>query len=207
MRLYPFVIPSFVKFLYPNYQWSYPNDNRDIFLTFDDGPHPNVTPWVLDILLQYHAKGTFFVVGENAKKYPELIRRIRAEGHEIGNHTHTHISGYAHGVSEYLKDVEECQKVIKSRLFRPPYGRIKSAQGKLIRNHYQVVMWNQLSGDFDKNLNTAKSLKSLQRNSKGGNIVVFHDSEKAYPQLKNLLEPYLRFLKKEGFNCKAITGG
>lgn len=196
MRLYPFLIPNTLKKIYPSLIWEINTDQDEVFITFDDGPHPEVTPWVLDMLEEFGMKATFFVVGENAAKYPTICKRILDEGHAIGNHTYHHISGYKHELEAYLEDVQRCSDVVSTGLFRPPYGRIKRNQIQALKKEYKIVMWNQLSGDFDASLNIQHSLDALMNNSKPGNIIVFHDSAKAFPQLQKLLRPYLEHLKK-----------
>lgn len=205
MRLYPFVIPRLLQNLYPSLTWTIKNEEKAIYLTFDDGPHPEITHWVINLLDKYNAKATFFVVGENVNKFPETYQKLISKGHAVGNHTYHHISGYSQKATSYINDVAKCKELVDSKLFRPPYGRIKRSQIKVLEQDYKIVMWNQLSGDFDKNLDTQSSLNSLKRNAKAGNVVVFHDSEKSFAQLKKILEPYLIFLKEEGFICKVIT--
>ena len=206
MQFYPFTIPSFVNSLFPNLEWRIKNPvGRQIFLTFDDGPQPEVTQWVLKTLKEHNALGTFFMVGENIIKRPEIMQEVKAAGHAIGNHTHRHNSGYSSKLSDYIMEVKECQKYTQTNLFRPPYGRIRTNQIKALKDDYQIIMWNQLSGDFDQNLNRKKSLASLCKNAKPGNIVVFHDSMKAFENIKEILPPFLAYLQKEEFICSPPT--
>lgn len=205
MRFYPFTIPRFVNTLFPNLHWriKYPS-SKQIYLTFDDGPQPQVTQWVLKTLKEYNAKASFFMVGENIRKRPKLMEQVVMEGHAIGNHTQRHISGYASKLSDYLEDVKECQKYTRTTLFRPPYGRIRTSQIRALKDQFQIVMWNQLSGDFDPKLNREKSLASLCKNAKAGNIVVFHDSIKSFENIKEILPPFLAFLQQEEFICSPL---
>lgn len=177
---------------------------NQIYLTFDDGPHPEITPWVLDILAEYNAKATFFVVGQNAENNPAVLKRIRQEGHALGNHTSHHLSGYSNSTQDYIDNVKLCQQHTQTNLFRPPYGRIKRSQVIVLTKSFKIIMWNQLSGDFHRNLDIDKSLKALCEYTKKGNIVVFHDSQKSFENLKLLLPAYLDFLKQKGFNSIVI---
>jgi len=190
--------PLALKKTYPNLIWDLPNDNNTVYLTFDDGPTPDITDWVLDILAEYQAKATFFVVGENAKKHPEIIRRILKEGHAIGNHTQHHLNGWKTKTAEYIKDVEECQQYLDTELFRPPYGKIKRAQIKRLKDQYKIVMWDVLSGDFDLDINPEKCYTNVIDKVKSGSIIVFHDSLKAAENLKYTLPKVLEELIKNG---------
>lgn len=205
MRLFPFIIPQFFNKLFGKLVWELENTpSNKIYLTFDDGPHPVITPWVLDILATYNAKATFFVVGQNAEKNPQILQRIIEEGHALGNHTDHHLSGYNCRTKDYIADVKRCQQYTQTDLFRPPYGRIKRSQVKQLNKTFQIVMWNQLSGDFYKNLDIEKSLQALRLHTKKGNIVVFHDSQKSFENLKLLLPAYLNSLKEQGFSSIVI---
>lgn len=205
MQFYPFTIPEFARYLFPSLSWKMDNlSKKEIYLTFDDGPQSAVTPWVLKTLKEFNAKGTFFVVGENAEKHPQIMADIQEGGHSLGNHTHKHLSGYSSGLDTYLADILQCQKLTRTNLFRPPYGRIKNSQIRALKEHYQLIMWNQLSGDFDKRLNRKKSLASLCLNAKEGNIVVFHDSQKSFENLKEILPQFLEYLQKHEFICSPI---
>ena len=201
----PFIVTGWLKWFYPSYTWKGRPENRSIYLTFDDGPHAEITPWVLDLLQEYKAPATFFVVGKNAASNQELIQRISNDGHKLANHTQNHKKGWNTAVDDYIKDVEACDRFIRSNLFRPPYGRITRKQGKLlIKQGYEIVMWSLLSCDYDTKLNCQKSLSVLMKNTKPGSIVVFHDSEKAAPQLKIMLPHYLQFLKEQGYNFATL---
>ena len=175
-----------------------PHDNK-IYLTFDDGPHPVITPWVLDLLKQYNWKATFFCVGNNVQKYPETYQQIINEGHAVGNHTFNHLKGTATPSENYIQNIAECANLVKSNLFRPPYGRITREQSAVIKDQYQIIMWSLLSGDFDKNLDPEKALQKLNKLSKAGLIVVFHDSEKAEKNLRIILPRYLDYLCQNNF--------
>ncbi len=156
-------------------------------------------------LAVYHAKATFFCVGENAMHHPQITAELQKQGHQLGNHTHNHLKGWQCSTAEYLKNVLLAEKHLPGKLFRPPYGRITTTQGKKLReNGFHIVMWSILSCDYDPKLNPQKSLRQLKQLSKPGSIVVFHDSEKAYQNLKNILPEYLRFLSEEGYNMVTL---
>lgn len=197
--------PLALKRTYPNLIWDLPNDNNTVYLTFDDGPTPEITDWVLDELARYQAKATFFVVGENAKKHPEIIQRILGEKHAIGNHTQHHLNGWKTKTADYVKDVEECQQYIDTQLFRPPYGKIKRAQIKYLNDQYKIVMWDVLSGDFDLNINPEKCYTNVIDKVKSGSIIVFHDSLKAAENLKYTLPKVLKELTKNGFVFEKLS--
>jgi peptidoglycan/xylan/chitin deacetylase (PgdA/CDA1 family) len=189
--------PSLVKVLFPEFWWSRKTDDKVIYLTFDDGPIPGVTEWVLETLLQYNAKATFFCVGENIQKHPEIYRQLLAQGHTTGNHTFNHLNGWKTTPSQYLENIHSCDESLalepgQSRiLFRPPYGRLTSRQSKLVRQQYQVVMWDVLTGDFDPHLSPTRCLKKAIQCTQKGSIVIFHDSLKAEKNLTYVLPRYL----------------
>jgi len=205
----------FIKWVFPNYIWDIPNEEQKVFLTFDDGPTPDITEWVLDQLIQYDAKGTFFCIGNNIEKYPEIFQKTIAEGHAIGNHSFNHLNGWKTSTEDYIKNVEFCQSQISSRnlgtkyqitnLFRPPYGKIKSSQYKKLRAlGYKIIMWDIISYDFDAETSTEKCLNNVLKNIKSGSIIVFHDSLKAERNLKYVLPKTLEFLEQKGFVCAHI---
>lgn len=187
------------------------HSEKKIYLTFDDGPIPEVTDFVLEALKEYQAKATFFCVGDNVLKHPWLLKKIYMEGHTIGNHTQHHLNGWSTRDEDYLRDVNICNESIlrvcaegRSNLFRPPYGRIRRKQIQLIRNEYKVVMWDVLSGDFDKELPSEKCLQKSLKYSKSGSIVIFHDSWKAEGNLKYVLPRFLDHFKNSGFKFEAL---
>lgn len=176
-----------------------------MYLTFDDGPVPEVTPWVLDVLKQYNVKATFFCIGKHVVENPELYQRILAEGHAVGNHTFTHVKGFNTSLEEYIKEVEACAKVVNSKLFRPPYGKVTRQQRKYIKQHYRPIMWSVLTGDFDTTLSPEKCLAHTIKYTKHGAVVVFHDSAKAFATVKEVLPLYLEWLVKNGYGL-AVMG-
>ncbi len=201
----------FIKNIFPNYIWNIPNDENKVFLTFDDGPTPSITEWTLDQLKKYNVKATFFCIGNNIEKNPEIFQKIIEEKHAIGNHTFNHLKGWKTKNEDYIENVKLCQSQIlnhKSQtpnLFRPPYGKIKLSQSKELRKlGYKIIMWDVISYDFDKNISKEKCLANVLNSIKSGSIIVFHDSIKAEQNLKYVLPKTLAFLKEKGFMCAKI---
>lgn len=202
-------VPSFIQRFFHRYIWRMAKNEQCIYLTFDDGPNDIVTNEVLDILRKNKIKATFFSVGENAKKFPEVMDRIVSEGHSIGNHTYNHLKGWTSPIEEYIENVEKCQMQLLNHdncnLFRPPYGRITKKQGKaLIDLGYKIIMWDILSYDYDKNLNCKDGLKKISNRTRNGSIIVFHDSLKAQPQLLQILPEYIENMLSRGFEFKPL---
>jgi peptidoglycan/xylan/chitin deacetylase (PgdA/CDA1 family) len=193
------------KLYSPGLTWTIPTDKKEIFLTFDDGPHPTITPFVLQCLQQYNAKATFFCVGKNVTQYPDIYQQILDQGHTVGNHTHDHINGWKSGDMVYLKNITLAQQTISSTLFRPPYGRITRSQVKELLPRFKVIMWDVLSGDFDLSLSPQKCFDNVVTNTTSGSIIVFHDSEKALPRLAFALPKSLEFFAGRGYVMKAIS--
>ncbi|MDP2687357.1 MAG: polysaccharide deacetylase family protein [Aequorivita sp.] len=224
-------MPRFIQRLYPERVWAFSRKEDAIYLTFDDGPIPEVTPWVLDELKKYNAKATFFCIGENIKKHPEIFRRILAEGHSVGNHTFNHLNGWQTKASEYVENVEKAgrqmmedgsqmteegsrmidnSKIVNHQslivnLFRPPYGKITSKQSNILQKKgFEIVMWDILSYDFDTTISEEKCLQNVLKNIKPGNVVVFHDSLKAEKNLRYVLPKVLEIICDINLSCKAI---
>lgn len=198
--------PVFLRWIYPQLIWKKHVKNT-IFLTFDDGPIPEVTPFVLDKLKEYGAKATFFCIGDNVRKYPEIYQRILDDGHSVGNHTFNHLKGWETDDEEYLDNYEQCRQYVNSDLFRPPYGRIKKSQVaklKKVNPEIEIIMWDVLSGDFDTTLKPEKCLRKTVNNTCPGSIVVFHDSLKAFPILEDVLPKALEFWKRKGYAFEAL---
>lgn len=213
MKITPTKTPFVVKKMFPDYVWEISTNQRELYLTFDDGPTPEITLWVLDCLKHYQAKATFFCIGENVKKHPELFQSLLDHGHSIGNHTNNHIKGWKTKTKEYLENVREAQETINNHLlqssnnnlFRPPYGQISPKQGKkLIGNGYKVVMWDVLSFDWDKSVSNQECFNYVTSKSKNGSIVVFHDSVKASNNMKYTLPKVLEYYTEKGFAFKGI---
>ena len=201
--------PWWLKKLFPSYEWAIQTKEKHIYLSFDDGPHPQATPFVLDELKEYGAKATFFCIGKNVVAYPEIYKRILEEGHSIGNHTYNHLNGWKSKDESYISDIVQAANYIDTNLFRPPYGKITSFQSKNIHramkiDEARIIMWSVLSGDFDRTLTAKRCMQNVILNSGKGSIVVFHDSEKAFPILKEILPAVLQFFYKEGYECRKI---
>lgn len=195
--------PILVQRFFSNFIWKL-LDHDTVYLTFDDGPIPEATPIVLDILKSFDAKATFFCVGENVERYPEIYQRILDEGHTVGNHTHNHLNGWKTDQDEYIKNVEKSADVIDSKLFRPPYGRIKPSQMEALSKKYNVIMWDVLSGDFDPKVSSDQLYENVVSNVKNGSIIVMHDNIKSIEKLKIALPKLLQFFKDKNVTLKAL---
>jgi peptidoglycan-N-acetylglucosamine deacetylase len=189
------------KWLYPGYLWSMPRNQKKIYLTFDDGPHPLATTFVLDILKKYNAAATFFCIGKNVAAHPDIYRRILTDGHATGNHTHDHLNGWKSKDKAYFENIIQASKYIDSRLFRPPYGRITRFQAKQAaeKMDYTIVMWSVLSADFDTRITPQKCWSNVKKSAGNGSIIVFHDSEKAMERMEYALTEVLEYFSKKGF--------
>ncbi len=201
MRFKP---PKFLRTLLPELVWDIPAGEDEVFLTFDDGPTPGVTEWILDELARHDAKATFFCVGRNVEAHPELFERIVAEGHRVGNHTYSHIKGWGTPVEKYVADVDRATSIIGPGLFRPPYGRIAPVQARALGSRYPIVMWNIISRDYSIRISPRACLANVVRHVRPGDIVVFHDSRKAFRNLQFALPRTLEFLGAVGLRSKAI---
>lgn len=184
--------------------WNIPTQEKTLYLTFDDGPVPEATPYVLDLLKQYNAQATFFCVGENVKKHPALFRRILDEGHATGNHTYHHLNGWKTKNHTYISNIGSADGLIHSRLFRPPYGKLKLSQYAHLKSHYSIIMWDVLSKDYDQSITGEQCLQRVIRKTKPGSILVFHDSIKAFERMQYALPRTLEYFSKKGFAFKKI---
>lgn len=199
--------PWLLKKLYPLLTWDTGSTDRCIYLTFDDGPIPIVTPFVLNILRQFNARGTFFCIGDNINKHPDIYEQVVADGHRIGNHTHNHLRGWKTDDETYANNFLKCHALVHSQLFRPPYGRIKGSQIKRLREispDLQIMMWDVLSGDFDESLSPEGCLKNVLKHTESGSIVVFHDSLKAFARLKYTLPRALKYWSEKGYTFEVL---
>ena len=202
----PALIPRMVTWLFPNRVWQIPTAQKEIFLSFDDGPHPRITPLVLDMLATHGAKASFFCIGDRVKRFPGIYQRIVDEGHAIGNHTFHHINGWKTNDADYLTNITEAALCIDSRLFRPPYGRIKGSQARaIVAKGFKTIMWTVLSGDYDAKLNPAQCANRVLENIEPGFIFLFHDAEKAEKNMLFALEKLLEACKIQGFRCEKIN--
>ncbi|MEI7963605.1 MAG: polysaccharide deacetylase family protein [Chitinophagaceae bacterium] len=199
--------PAWLKKIYRHRIWDINSHEKTIYLSFDDGPHPTITSFVLDELKKYNAKASFFCIGNNVMKYPEVYRRILDEGHAVGNHSFNHVNGWKTNNELYLKDIDRARLIIDSNLFRPPYGKMTSFQRKLLAGkgyHMHTIMWTVLSGDFDKSISPQQCASNVIRNSKQGSIIVFHDSEKAEEKMHFALPLVLKHFSDLGFRFDKI---
>jgi peptidoglycan/xylan/chitin deacetylase (PgdA/CDA1 family) len=205
--------PGILEKYFSKYTWRFNADKKELFLTFDDGPTPKITSFVLDQLKRYKAKATFFCIGKNIQKNPALFHRIRREKHTIGNHTQQHLNGWKNNNEAYIHDFLRCEHTIsnliekpqETRLFRPPYGKIKKSQAKeILKKNYRIVMWDVLSADFDTSISKEKCLENVLKNTKNGSIIVFHDSVKASERVQYALPKVLDYFSKKGYLFKAI---
>lgn len=209
MRLYFIKTPRILKRLFAKYTWSFFTNKKEIYLTFDDGPIPEVTEFVLDQLHNFNAKATFFCIGDNIRKHPVVFSRIVKEGHSVGNHTFNHLNGWKNSNTVYIENTSKCESLLpdqKTKLFRPPYGKIKRKQAKqLLASGYKIIMWDVLSADFDSSVTKEKCLQNVLENVQNGSIIVFHDSIKASDKLYYALPKVLKEFSQKGYDFKAIT--
>ncbi len=216
MRIYQ--TPAFVEQLWQKYLWKVCTEEhqKSLFLTFDDGPIPVLTEYVLDTLQEFEAKATFFCVGDNVRKHPEIFQRISSEGHQTGNHTYHHLNSYNTKTADYLKDIQECEKVLAQNhltlpqksptlpLFRPPYGRLRQRAANILHSQYQIVMWSVLTYDFDQNLRPEVCYQKAKAATQDGAIIVFHDNWKAERNLRYTLPRYLAHFAQKGYKFKTL---
>lgn len=193
-----------LRWIYPDALWRMDKREKVVYLTFDDGPIPEVTPFVLDILDRYNIKATFFMVGDNVRKYPEIFEMVKSRGHRVGNHTFNHIGGFLHSIRGYLNNVEKADGYIHSNLIRPPYGWMKWEQYFFLRRHYQLVMWDLVTRDYSCHLNADDVFNNVRRYARNGSIITFHDSLKSIDKLRTALPRSIEWLQSKGYNFKTI---
>jgi peptidoglycan/xylan/chitin deacetylase (PgdA/CDA1 family) len=190
--------------IYPKAVWRMGLHEKAVYLTFDDGPIPGLTEWVLDELKKFNAKATFFCVGENILKNPAVFERVKNEGHQVGNHTMRHIKGFKHSVADYMREAEACKELVGNTLFRPPYGQLKRAQYRaLIARGYKIVMWDVISYDFEP-ITEKKCAENVIKNSKKGSVILFHDNVKAEKNMKYALPLFLEHCVQQGYTFKTL---
>lgn len=200
MRIKP---GRFLRWMFPHVIWKM-DDKEGLYLTFDDGPTPGVTEWLLQTLDKYNAKATFFVLGKNVELYPDLYQLILDKGHKIGNHTYSHQKGWELSLERYLEDVDLAGDMLHTELFRPPYARVKRKQLHAIAQRYRIVMWNVLSRDYNRNISPKKCLRGTIRGLKGGDIISLHDSAKSFRNTSYVLPALLRLAREKGLECKIL---
>jgi len=203
--------PGWLKKLFPQATWNFDDTEKKIFLTFDDGPIPELTPWVLDTLKEFGARATFFYVGDNIKKHPELFKRASDEGHSIGNHTFNHLKGWRTSHEDYMANIALCEAAIvecggggPAGLFRPPYGQLTFSLAKKISANYRIIMWDYLTGDFDQSLSPEKCHIETIKGTKSGSIVIYHENVKAEARIKYSLPKFLDHFSSLGYQFCAI---
>jgi peptidoglycan-N-acetylglucosamine deacetylase len=209
----PFRTPFFFPYLYPSLLWRMPLEEKSLYLTFDDGPIPDQTEFVLDALRSRSMAATFFCIGDNVRKHPDVFKQVLKSGHVIGNHTYNHLNGWKTETEKYLKNIEACEEVfqlncephvhINTTLFRPPYGRISYRQIALL-NHYKIVMWDVLTHDYNSNISEEKCLRKSIEATRNGSIIVFHDSIKASKNMSFVLPRYIDHFADKGYTFKAL---
>ena len=206
MKFYTIKTPSIIQRVFSGYRWRFSSVTKEIYLTFDDGPTPEITTFVLNELKKHKAKATFFCIGKNVKKHLTIYKRIKKEGHAIGNHTYNHLNGFRTNNTNYIENILQAEKLIETNLFRPPYGRLKSSQARsIISKGYKIIMWDVLSGDFDTTITPEKCLKNVLDKTTNGSIVVMHDSEKAKDKIFYTLPKILSYYQEKGYLFKAIS--
>jgi peptidoglycan/xylan/chitin deacetylase (PgdA/CDA1 family) len=203
--MFKHTIPFFLPLIIPTLTWKVKTHDKVLYLTFDDGPHPEITPWVLQQLESYQAKATFFCVGQNVEKHSATFEKVIAAGHAVGNHTFNHLSAWSHSERAYLNNIDACAKWVNSDLFRPPYGRIVPWQIQKIKDKgYEIIMWDILTRDYDHKIDIEQSIAATVKHAKPGSVIVFHDSVKAGNQLKQILPEVLKQLAQQGFHFKSL---
>jgi peptidoglycan/xylan/chitin deacetylase (PgdA/CDA1 family) len=221
MQIIPAKTPGFVKTLFPNFVWNINTEQKELYLTFDDGPTPEITDWVLQTLNKFEAKATFFCIGNNIEKHPDIFQNILAEEHAIGNHTYNHLKGWKHKTKDYIEDVLNTQDLMNFqiqnseivnrepslvKLFRPPYGKFKNKQSKkLLELDYRIILWDVLSYDWDSSVSEQTCFNNVTSAAKEGSIIVFHDSLKASRNLKHVLPQVLEYYSEKGFSFKRLV--
>lgn len=196
--------PLLYRMLFPESAWRINTKRKSVYLTFDDGPIPEVTPWVLDILDKYNIKATFFCVGDNVRKYPGLFEEIKKRGHSFGNHTMNHLQGSQVTTRRYLRNVQEAHDLIRSNLFRPPHGLLRWSQAKVLKDHFMIVMYDLVTRDYSKKLTGEQVFKNVKRYARKGSIIVFHDSLKAEQNLRYALPKSIEWLLDNGYSIEKI---
>jgi peptidoglycan/xylan/chitin deacetylase (PgdA/CDA1 family) len=198
-------VPLFVRKIYPKTIWRLPKKEKTIYLTFDDGPIPGVTPFVLEVLRKYGVKATFFCVGENVKKHPEVFEEVLREGHLVGNHTYNHLAGFTNLSKNYIANTQKADDFIHSKLFRPPHGTFRYTQFFSIRERYNIVFWDVVTRDYNNKLTGEEVLEIVKKYTRNGSIIVFHDSLKAEKNMRYALPKAIEWLKSEGYKFDLLT--
>lgn len=206
MNIKPYLVstPWWLKRAYPGLEWRKDVDDQAVYLTFDDGPHPEITPWVLEQLDRFGFRASFFLIGDNIRKYPDTYRQLEQSPHSLGSHTMKHLNGWKNSDEDYLRSFREGAALVNSDLFRPPYGRIRRRQARVISETHRIIMWDVLSADFDVSLSADECIRNVVNNVRPGSIVVFHDSEKAWPRMEKALPGVLEYFHQQGLYSKSL---
>ena len=199
-----FSAPNFIRKLFPELIWSFSTEEKVVYITFDDGPNPEVTPWVLQKLNEFNAKASFFCLGKNVEQYTDIYKMILGNGHAVGNHSYSHIKGWGVGVSDYVQDFDLAANLIDSNLIRPPYGRITPTQARVLNERYKLIMWDILSRDYSRTITRRGCVRNVVKHLRSGAIIVFHDSLKAQRNLRYALPRVLEVLQRENYECRKI---
>jgi peptidoglycan/xylan/chitin deacetylase (PgdA/CDA1 family) len=199
-----FSAPKFLRRIFPSFIWTFEGEARNVFLTFDDGPRPEVTPWVLDELDKWQAKATFFCLGKNVEMYPALFQEIKTRGHAVGNHSYSHLKGWGMDTGAYIRDVDFANDLIRSNLYRPPYAQIGPNQARMLSERYKIILWDVLSRDYSRHVSPKHCARNVVKYVKPGSVVVFHDSVKAARNLWTALPATLTHIYAQGWHCKSI---
>lgn len=194
----------YLRWLYPRALWRMDRHQKAVYITFDDGPIPEATPFILDVLRQYGIHATFFMVGDNVRKHPQLFQQIIDEGHQVGNHTHNHIGGLNRTLHEYAYNVEKANAYIHSPFFRPPHGWLRLAQYLWVQRKYKVVMWDLVTRDYSKWTTAQSVVDNVKRYARNGSIITFHDSTKSIEKLRTALPESIKWLKEQGYEFKVF---
>lgn len=197
--------PQFIRYIYPSAIWRMDKNEKAIYLTFDDGPIPRITPWVLDILDKYNIKATFFMVGDNIRKHPDEFRMVTERGHRIGNHTFNHIRGLNYDLDSYLENTDKaCRMMMDTKLFRPPHGYMSPKQYAALKKKYKIIMWDLVTRDYNRKFTGEQILHKVKKYVRNGSIITFHDSIKSEENLKYALPKAIEWLKEQGYEFKVF---
>lgn len=197
--------PQLIRYLYPSAIWRMDKDERAVYLTFDDGPIPRVTPWVLDVLDRYGIKATFFMVGDNIRKHPDEFRMVVERGHRIGNHTFNHIRGLSYDINSYLENTDKaCRMLMNTNLFRPPHGYMSPKQYAELKKRYKIIMWDLVTRDYNRKFNGEQILQKVKKYVRNGSIITFHDSLKSEENIRYALPKAIEWLMEQGYEFKVF---
>lgn len=197
--------PQLIRYLYPSAIWRMDKDERAVYLTFDDGPIPRVTPWVLDVLDRYGIKATFFMVGDNIRKHPDEFRMVVERGHRIGNHTFNHIRGLSYDINSYLENTDKaCRMMMNTNLFRPPHGYMSPKQYVELKKRYKIIMWDLVTRDYNRKFTGEQILQKVKKYVRNGSIITFHDSLKSEENIRYALPKAIEWLMEQGYEFKVF---